>query len=113
MAQVRPLGRPEPTLEAVSGEQVFADLTKELVGLHEVLTVDEVIGVSVPGGDEPVRTRLRGLLSGLWSPKWAKVRNRTTRPEKPPPRKSGGHTSAHKLLEAATRPESSPPPKQS
>jgi hypothetical protein len=103
-------GRPEPTLEAVSGEQVFADLTKELVGLHEVLTVEEVIGgVAVPDGDEPVRTRLRGLLSGLWSPKWAKVQNRTTRPEKPPPRKSGGHTSVHKLLQAAaTRTESSP-----
>jgi hypothetical protein len=107
-------GRPEPVVEAVSGEQVFADLTKELVGLHEVLTVDEVIGgVSVPDGDEPVRTRLRGLLSGWWSPKWAKVRNRTKRPEKPPPRKSGGHTSVHKLLEAATRTESSPPPEQS
>jgi Transposase DDE domain len=107
-------GRPEPTLEAVSGEQVFADLTREVIGLHEVLTVEEVIGgVSVPDGDEPVRARLRGLLSGLWSPKWVKVRNRTKRPEKPPPRKSGGHTSVHKLLEAATRPESSPPPERS
>lgn len=107
-------GRPEPVVEAVSGEQIFADLTKELVGLHEVLTVDDVIGgVSVPDGDEPVRTRLRGLLSGLWSPKWAKGRNRTKRPEKPPPRKSGGHTSVHKLLQAATRPERSPPTKPS
>lgn len=103
-------GRPEPTFEAVSGEQVFADLTKELVGLHEVLTVEEVVGgVSVPEGDEPVRTRLRGLLGGLWSPKWAKVRNRTTRPEKPPPRKSGGHTSVHQLLQAAMPTENSSP----
>jgi hypothetical protein len=101
-------GRPEPTLEAVSGEQVFADLTKELVGLHEVLAAEEVIGgVSVPEGCEAVRTRLRVLLGGLWSPKWAKVRNRTKRPEKPPPRKSGGHTSVHKLLQGATRTERS------
>jgi len=107
-------GRPEPTFEAVSGEQVFADLTKELIGLHEVLTVEEVIGgVSVPQGDGPMRARLRGLLSGLWSPKWAKVRNRTKRPEKPPPRKSGGHTSVHKLLQEATRTENSPPVQQS
>ena len=106
-------GRPEPVVEAVSGEQIFADLTNELVGLHEVLTVEEVIGgVSVPDGDELVRTRLRGLLSGLWSAKWAKGRNRTKRPVKPPPRKSGGHTSVHKLLQAATRPESSPPDPQ-
>lgn len=106
-------GRPEPTLEAVSGEQVFADLTKELVGLHEVLTVEEVVGgVSVPDGDEPVRARLRGLLRGLWSPKWTKVRNRTKRPEKPPPRKSGGHTSVHKLLQEAMQTESSPPDQQ-
>lgn len=106
-------GRPEPVPDAVSGEQVFADLTKELIGLHEVLTVEEVVGgVAVPNGDEPVRTRLRGLLSGLWSAKWAKVRNRTRRPVKPPPRKSGGHTSVHKLLQEAARTECSPPDQQ-
>lgn len=106
-------GRPEPTLEAVSGEQVFADLTKELIGLHEVLTVEEVVGgVPVPDGDEAVRMRLHGLLSGLWSPKWVKVRNRTKRPEKPPPRKSGGHTSVHKLLQEAARTKSSPSDQQ-
>jgi Transposase DDE domain len=107
-------GRPEPTVEAVSGEQIFADLTKELVGLHEVLTVEEVVsGVSVPEGGEALRNRLRQLLGGLWSAKWAKVRNRTKRPEKPPPRKSGGHTSVHKLLQAASRPGNPPPPEQS
>jgi len=108
-------GRPEPAaVEDVSGEQIFADLTKELIGLHEVLAVEEVVGaVSVPEGGEPLRTRLRGLLGGLWSPKWAKVRNRTKRPEKPPPRKSGGHTSVHKLLQGATRTESSPTGQQS
>lgn len=107
-------GRPEPTaVELVSGEQIFADLTKELIGLHEVLTVEEVVGgVSVPEGDEPLRTRLRGLLGGRWSPKWVKVRNRTKRPEKPPPRKSGGHASVHQLLLAA-RTESSTPDQQS
>jgi len=106
-------GRPEPTLEAVSGEPVFADRTKEWIGLHGVLTVAEVIGgVSVPDGDEPVRARLRGLPGGLRSPKWAKVRNRTKRPEKPLPRKSGGHTSVHKLLQEAARTESSPPDQQ-
>ncbi len=105
-------GRPEPVVESVSAEQLFADLTKDLVGLHEVLTVDEVVGgVSVPGGDGPLRDRLRGLLGGLWSPKWAKVRNETTRPEKPPPRTSGGHTSVHKLLQQAIeRRAGSPPP---
>jgi hypothetical protein len=94
-------GRPEPAaVEDVSAEQIFADLTRDLVGLHEVLTVDEVTGgVPVPGCDERVRERLRGVLGGLWSPKWAKVRNTKSRPEKPPPRKSGGHTSVHKLLQ--------------
>jgi hypothetical protein len=108
-------GRPEPAaVEDVSGEQIFADLTRELIGLHEVLTVEEVVGgVSVPEGDEPLRARLRGLLGGLWSPKWAKVRNRTKRPEKPPPRKSGGHASVHQLLQAATRTDCSPPVQQS
>jgi len=96
-------GRPEPAVvEAVSAEQIFADLTKHLVGLHEVLTVDEVLdGVSVPDSDESMRGRLKSLVGGLWSMKWAKVRNTKPRPEKPKPRKSGGHTSVHKLLDQA------------
>lgn len=104
-------GRPEPVVEDVSAEQVFADLTRDLVGLHEVLSVDEVIGgVPVPGADGPMRDRLRGLLSRLWSPRWAKGRNRTKRPEKPPPRKSGGHTSVHKLLQQAKPQPTTPSP---
>ncbi len=104
-------GQPEPVVEDVSAEQIFADVTKDVVGLHEVLTIDEVVGgVSVPGGDEPMRDRLRGL----WSPKWAKVRNTKARPEKPPPRKSGGHTSVHKLLQQVkalpTKPSPQPHP---
>ena len=96
-------GRPEPTtVEDVSAEPIFADMTRELIGLHEVLTTDEVIGgVAVSVCAEPVRNRLRLLLAGLWSPKWAKVRNKKPRPRKPPPRKSGGHTSVHKLLRQA------------
>ncbi len=94
-------GRPEPTpVEDVSAEQVFADMTRELIGLHEVLTLDEVTAaLPMPGGDERVRGRVRELLSKQWSPKWAKVQNQKPRPEKPPPRKSGGHTSVHKLLQ--------------
>ena len=104
-------GRPEPVVESVSAEQIFADLTKELVGLHEVLTTDEVAGsVSAPGGDGPLRDRLRELLGGLWSPTWAKGRNTKTRPEKPPPRKSGGHTSVHKLLQQAKPQPTNPAP---
>lgn len=105
-------GRPEPTaVEDVSAEQVFADLAKDLVGLHEVLGVEEVVGgVDVPADDGPMRDRLRGLLGGLWSPKWAKVRNTTVRPEKPPPRKSGGHTSVHKLLQHAKAQPTNPTP---
>lgn len=104
-------GRPEPTaVEAVSGEQVFADLTRELVGLHEVLSVEEVVGgVPMPGGDERVRTRLRVLLGGLWSAKWEKVRNKKPRPGKPRPRQSGAHTSVHRLLRAAARTPGPPP----
>ena len=100
-------------LEYISLEVAPGALTKELVGLHEVLTIDEVVGsVSAPGGDGPLRGRLRELRGGLWSPKWAKVRNKTTRPEKPPPRKSGGHTSVHKLLQEARERRPGSPPSQ-
>jgi hypothetical protein len=98
-------GRSDPAaVEDVSAEQIFADMTRDLIGLHEVLTLDEVTaGLPVPGGDALVRDRARGLLAGRWSPKWAKVRNQKPRPEKLPPRKSGGHTSVHKLLQPPTR----------
>lgn len=98
----------------VSAEQIFADLTKELIGLHEVLTIEEVAGaVAVPPGEEAVRERVKGLVGRLWSPKWAKVRNKKRRPEKPPPHKSGGHTSVHQLLQQASqRLTNSSPPQQ-
>jgi hypothetical protein len=108
-------GRPEPTaVEDVSAEQVFADVTRDLVGLHAVLSVEEVVGgVEVPEATEVVRSRLTSLLGGLWSLKWGKVRNSKPRTEKPPPRKSGGHTSVHKLLQRGRPQPKDPSPQPS
>nr|WP_249037493.1 hypothetical protein [Gemmata obscuriglobus] len=75
-------------------------MTRELIGLHEVLTLDEVATtLPVPGDDARTRGRARERLSGRESSKWVKVHNQKPRPEEPPPRKSGGHTAVHKLLQ--------------
>src|SRR4051812_17767289 len=94
-------GRPEPTPVAdLSAEQIFEDLRKDLVGLHEVLAVEEWLhGIVVPLTAAQARERLRELLGGLWSARWQKARNQKPRPHKPKPKRSGAHTSVHKVLE--------------
>ena len=94
---------PEPVaVEALSAEQIFADLHEELVGLHRVLDADELLGglpPSVPA--DQVGARLRALLGRAWSESWRKAVNKKRRPHKPMQKELGAHTSVHKLLEAA------------
>jgi hypothetical protein len=94
---------PEPVaVEVLSAEQIFTDLHEELVGLHRVLDVDELLGcLPPPAPAEQVRTRLRALLERAWSASWRKAANKKRRPHQPKPKELGAHTSVHKVLEAA------------
>jgi hypothetical protein len=94
---------PGPTkVEALSAEQIFTDLQEELVGLHRVLSADELrrcLPTAAPA--EQVRARLRTRLAQAWSARWIKAVNKRPRPHQPKAKQSGAHTSAHKVLEAA------------
>jgi DDE family transposase len=94
---------PEPVAVAVlSAEQIFTDLHEELVGLHRVLGVEELLGcLPPPAPAEQVRTRLRVLLGRAWSAPWRKAANKKRRPHQPKQKELGAHTSVHKVLEAA------------
>jgi hypothetical protein len=89
-------------VESLSAEMIFEDMKKGLVGLHEVLTTEELLGaLSMPATPEQLKQRLAALLGGLWSPRWRKAVNTRPRPHKPKAKQSGAHTSVHKLLQRA------------
>lgn len=94
---------PEPTaVEALSAEQIFADLHEELVGLHRLLGPEELLHclpAAVPA--EQVQAQLRARLGQAWSATWRKAVNKKPRPHKPKATQSGAHTSVHKVLQAA------------
>jgi Transposase DDE domain len=94
---------PEPTaVEALSAEQIFADLHEELVGLHRVLDAGELLEcLPAAAAGEQVGARLRALLDRAWSASWRKAINKKRRPHKPKEKQLGAHTSVHKVLEAA------------
>jgi DDE family transposase len=94
---------PEPVaVAALSAEQIFTDLHEELVGLHRVLSAEELLGcLPPPAPADQVGARLRTLLGQAWSASWRKAVNKKRRPHKPKQKELGAHTSVHKVLEAA------------
>ena len=87
-------------------------MKKDLVSLHEVLSVEELLGcLSVPPTEEQMKERLAGVLRGLWSVRWKKVVNKKPRPHKPKAKQSGAHTSVHKILQQAKQQKEQPTPR--
>jgi hypothetical protein len=107
-------GRAQPVpLETLSTAQIFRDLHEELVSLHRLLAVEELLGclpVAVPAAQ--VRGRLQALLSRAWSPRWRKAADKKPRPAKPKARQSGAHTSIHKILQQAKQQQATPAPRK-
>lgn len=95
--------RPVPTkVEALSAEMIFRDLHEELISLHKTLTVEELLAVlRQPPSAAQLQTRLHERLGSVWSSLWKKVVNKKPRSHKPKAKKSGAHTSVHKVLQQA------------
>ena len=91
-------------MEALSAEQLFTDLHEELVSVHRTLTPEELLGaLRRPSNTEELKGRLAALLGRAWTPAWRKAVNKKPRPQKPKARRSGAHTSVHKILQQAKR----------
>jgi len=98
-------GRPEPLPpERVSLAKLFGAVHKELVAIHRVLTVGEVVGCFAAGpAAAAVRARLAGLLGRAWSADWLKAVPAKPRVSKAKTKakQAGAHTSVHKILQQA------------
>jgi Transposase DDE domain len=90
--------------ETISTENLFYDVHRDLVALHEVLSVPEIVKLfdeRLP--TRQLRRRLGTLLTSQWSMCWLKA---PAKNRKPPAAKQtyylrGGHTSVYRLLQKA------------
>jgi Transposase DDE domain len=90
--------------ETVSLENLFDDVQRQLVALHEVLSPPEVVALfSVPPRAQTLQEQLRALLGAQGTDYWAKAPTRWHEPIEKPARSylPGGHTSVYRLLQAA------------
>lgn len=86
--------------ETISSELLFYDIHRQLAAVSELAEVSEIASV-IPQAltAEQIRARLRGLLADVWTPRWEKAVNRKRRPHQAKAKKSGAHTSIHRVLE--------------
>lgn len=88
------------SLEVISTELLFVDVSKQLVALNELVAAGRVVELlPVAFSATAVRQRLRGLLEGLWSDSWIKAPKRTRKPAAARQGKRE-HTSVYRLLKA-------------
>jgi hypothetical protein len=97
------LAQPQLCLaEAVSAEQLFYDVQRELTAVS--VLVPPPMGVAAYTEEwsrEELCQRLHGLLDSVWTPRWCKAVNTKPRPKIAKAKRSGAHTSIHRLLHAA------------
>lgn len=102
-------------VQGLSLGKIFGDVHEELVGLHRVLSVAEIVGcVKETETPEELLARLRELVIAAWSSDWLKSTPKKPRVYKPKTKakKSGAHTSVHRVLQQARlrNTPSKPPP---
>jgi DDE family transposase len=91
----------EMPVDAVSVEQIFEDVQKQLTALT-VLFPSRTIAdwFTEELSQEEIIARLRILLGTVWTPRYRKAINKRPRPKVKKAKGSGAHTSVHKVLEA-------------
>jgi hypothetical protein len=97
------LAQLQPCLaEAVSAEQLFYDVQRELTAVSVLVPPPMVIAAyTEEWSREELCQRLHGLLDSVWTPRWRKAVNAKPRPKVTKAKRSGAHTSMHRLLHAA------------
>jgi hypothetical protein len=97
------LAQPQPCLaEDVSAEQLFYDVQRELTAVSVLLPPLMVVtAYTEEFSQEELYQRLHGLLGSVWTPRWRKAVNPKPRPKVAKAKRSGAHTSMHRLLHAA------------
>jgi DDE family transposase len=95
--------QPQPGLaEDVSAEQLFYDVQRELTAVSVLVSPSMVVATYTETlSQEELCQRLHSLLDSLWTPRWRKAVNTKPRSKVAKARRSGAHTSMHRLLHAA------------
>jgi Transposase DDE domain len=95
--------QPQPCLvEAVSAEQLFYDVQRELTAVSVLVPAPMVVAAyTAELSQEELCQRLHVLLDAVWTPRWHKAVNLKPRPKGAKAKRSGAHTSMHRLLHAA------------
>lgn len=90
------------SVETLSIEEIFRDVTRQLIALTELLPSAELSGL-IPARYTAVslQSRLRDLLRMPIPKLWYKTKNKRPRRHHPPAKRSGAHTSVAKLIAAA------------
>jgi hypothetical protein len=97
------LAQPQPCLAAaVSAEQLFYDVQRELTAVSVLVPPPMVVAAYTEElSREELCQRLHGLLASIWTARWRKAVNTKPRPKVVKAKRSGAHTSMHRLLHAA------------
>jgi Transposase DDE domain len=88
--------------EEVSAEQLFYDVQRELTAVSVLVPPLMVVSAYTEElSHEELCQRLHDLLGSVWTPRWRKAVNTKPRPKVAKAKRSGAHTSMHRLLHAA------------
>jgi hypothetical protein len=87
-------------VESLSAEQIFVDVERELISVSTLLPAAMVAAFYAEELTvAQLRERLQGRLGAVWSERWRKAPAKKSRPHQKKAKKSGAHTSVHRLLE--------------
>jgi hypothetical protein len=97
------LAQPQPCrAEDVSAEQLFYDVQRELTAVRVLVPPPMMVAAYTEArSQEELCQHLHGLLDSVWTPRWRKAVNTKPRPKVAKAKRSGAHTSMHRLLYAA------------
>jgi Transposase DDE domain len=88
--------------EAISLEELFTDVQRQLIAWNEVLRPEETVALLQGRSVGQIQERLRKLLSAVWTERWRKTPPRKRRPiKKQTEYLQGGHSSVFRLLQKA------------
>jgi len=98
------VGQKKLPVDAISMEQLFLDVERELTALVVMFPAPTIASwYQAPFSREQVMRRLQVLLAAAWTPRYLKAVNPKPRPKVKQARCSGAHTSVQKLREAARK----------
>lgn len=95
--------QPQPCLaDPVSAEQLFYDVRQELTAVSVLIPPPLIVATYTEElSQKELCQRLPSLVSTVWSPRGRKAVNTKPRPKVAKAKRSGAHTSRHRLLQAA------------